>query len=96
MCGMKIAAVIFLSVLLILLVGEIRFFGQKNSESEARYQKVKAELNQAQMDLNKAQADLSYYLNPTNLEKELRNRFNYRQVGEKMLIIVSPSSSTGQ
>ena len=94
--GMKIAVLIFLSVLLILLVGEIRFFGQKNSENEARYQKVRAELNQAQMDLNKAQADLSYYLNPANLEKELKARFNYKMTGEKMFIIVQPVSSTEQ
>ena len=93
---MKIAAAVFLSVLLVLLGSEIRFFWQKNSGNEVRYQKVREELDQAQADLNKAQADLNYYLNPVNLEKELRNRFNYRQVGEKMLIIVPTPSSTKQ
>ncbi len=93
---MKIAVAVFLSVLVVLLGSEIRFFWQKNYENEAHYQKVMADLNQAQADLNKAQADLGYYLNPVNLEKEIRNRFNYKQAGEKMMVIVPASSSTGQ
>ena len=33
---------------------------------------------------------------PDNLEKELRARFNYKAIGEKMIIIVPENSSTSQ
>lgn len=38
------------------------------------------------------QADLEYFKEPANLEKELRNRFNYKSPGEKMIIVVPPKS----
>ncbi len=36
--------------------------------------------------------DIEYFSNSANLEKELRARFNYKKLGEKMLIIISPKS----
>ena len=93
---MKIAVVAILVVFLGVLGNEIYFFSQKNGENESQYQKIKAELGQAQADLEKTKADLNYYANPANLEKELRARFNYRLGGEKMIIIVPSTSSTTQ
>ncbi len=93
---MKIAVVAILVVFLGVLGNEIYFFSQKNAENESQYQKIKAELGQAQTDLEKTKADLNYYANPANLEKELRARFNYRLGGEKMIIIVPSASSTTQ
>lgn len=91
---MKIAALIVLCLFLLILTNEIYFFSQKNNENESRYQKVKMEFEQAQAGLEKMQADLNYYANPENLEKEIRARFNYRLVGEKMFIIIPDASST--
>lgn len=92
----KIAAVVFLIVVLVVLGSQVRFFWQKNKEGEARYRELQAEMAQAKTSYDKAKADLNYYLNPDNLEKELRARFNYRSLGEKMLIIVPQTSSTNQ
>ncbi len=92
----KIAAVIFLFFLLLVLGNGIHYFWQKNSASEARYEKIKMELGQVQVDYNKMRENMSYYLNPGNLEKELKARFNYRMSGEKMFIIVQPTTSTQQ
>lgn len=39
------------------------------------------------------QADLEYFQEPENLEKELRSRFNYKNPGEKLIIIVSPKDN---
>lgn len=36
--------------------------------------------------------DIEYFSNSANLEKELRSRFNYKKLGEKMIIIISPKS----
>jgi len=92
----KIAAIVFLSFLLLVLGNGIRFFWQKNSANDTRYRELKTELGQVHADYNKMQENMDYYLNPGNLEKELRARFNYRMVGEKMFIIVQPASSTKQ
>lgn len=92
----KIAAIVFLSLLLLVLGNEIYYFWQKNSVSEARYRELRTELGQAQWDYNKMRENMNYYLNPGNLEKELKARFNYRMSGEKMFIIIQPASSTNQ
>ena len=92
----KIIIVIFLSLLLLVLGNEIHYFWQKNSTNEASYNKLKTELGRVQADYNKMQENMDYYLNPGNLEKELKARFNYKMTGEKMFIIVQPVSSTEQ
>ncbi len=33
-------------------------------------------------------ADIEYYSHPENLEKELRQKFNYKRSDEKMIIVV--------
>ncbi len=92
----KAAVVIFLAIALVVLGKEILFFVKKSAESGKRYQVLRAEMIQAQTSYDKVKADLEYYLNPRNLEKELRARFNYRSLGEKMLIIIPQPSSTNQ
>lgn len=93
---MKIAVAVILSIFLAVLGNEIYFFSKKNSESQVQYQKIKTDLDQAQADMEKTKTDLNYYMNPDNLEKEMRARFNYRLIGEKMIIIVPSASSTNQ
>lgn len=50
-------------------------------------------LQKAASDNASLENDYQFYSNPTNLEKELRARFNYRSPGEKMIIVV-PSENT--
>jgi hypothetical protein len=85
---MKIVATIVLSGLLILLCVQIYKFWGQAGVSEKGYLDFKAKLDAAKSDEAKLQADLNYYMNPANLEKELRARFNYRSPDEKLLIIV--------
>jgi hypothetical protein len=98
---MKLVAVIILSALVLLLGVQIYSFLGREKEARIMFGDLEAKLNQAKSEQNKFQADLNYYLNPANLEKELRARFNYRALDEKMLILVQPnnaatsSSSTG-
>lgn len=40
------------------------------------------------------QADLEYFSRPSNLEKELRTRFNYKSPGENMIIVIPPQNSS--
>jgi len=93
-------------VLLVILVGVLFVLGTqtysflvRRGELNTEFREIKAKLDRANGDNQKFQAELDYYLNPTNLEKELRARFNYKSPGEKLLIIVprnetSSASST--
>ncbi len=91
---MKIIAAILLFLLLAVLGNEIYFFWKKNQAAETRYQQLQGELDKARADYSRLQSDFTYYLNPANLEKELRARFNYHQPGENLIIIVPKATST--
>jgi len=84
-----------LSVFLIFLFGQIWSFSGKAREAEGRYAGLKEELDRAREDKEALKRDFEFYLNPANLEKELRARFNYRLPGEKLIIIVPAPSASG-
>ena len=90
---MKLAAVIILSALFVLVGAQVyKFWGQANVAMRD-YFDLQEKVNAAKQDNAKFQTELDYYSNPANLEKELRARFNYKEPGEKMIIIV-PSVQT--
>ena len=73
---------------------QIYSFLGRQGELKAEFAEVEAKLDRAKADQEKFQAELDYYLNPVNLEKELRARFNYRRPGEKLIIIVPRNGTT--
>ena len=89
---MKISIAVFLTALLIVLGNEIYFFGKKNNQNELRYKELQSETARARADYDRMESDLNYYLNPENLEKELRSKFNYKKSGEKLIIVVPPKN----
>jgi hypothetical protein len=92
---MKLAVVAILLVLLAFFAWQIRSFSVSGRAAAVQYDDFKAQLGKAEADHRDLQNDLNYYLNPVNLEKEVRTRFNYRKPGEKLIIIVpaAPSST---
>ena len=91
---MKIAAAVILLLLIIVLGNEIYFFWKKNGAAADQYRTLETERARAQSDYDRLKADFTYYLNPANLEKELRARFNFRQPGEHLIIIIPNASSS--
>ena len=91
---MKVIAAILLFLLLVVLGNEMYFFWKKNQTAEGRFQELRDELEKARADYSRLESDFNYYLNPENLEKELRARFNYRQPGENLIIIIPRTSSS--
>lgn len=90
-------------VIVIILLGVLAVMGTQSYSFLGRERKVRGEFNElreklerAQVDQDRFRAELDYYLNPVNLEKELRARFNYKKPGEKLLIIVPRSTSSYQ
>ncbi len=91
---MKLVATIGLAGLLLLLGAQVyKFWGEVNVAMK-EYFALEEKVNAAKEDNAKFRAELDYYSDPANLEKEFRARFNYKESGEKMIIIVPRDGST--
>lgn len=75
------AVLIFLWTELYLMLGETAGLKKTMSELNASHEKLVNENNVLEQDV-------SYYSTPENIEKFLRNQFNYKKPGEKMIIII--------
>ena len=73
---------------------QIYSFSGRERQARNDFLELQARLDKAKADNGKFQAELNYYLNPANLEKELRARFNYKSPDEKLIIIVPRSQSS--
>ncbi len=91
---MKIAAIIGLALVLVFVGVNVYSFVKEQRDLGAALADVQARLTKAQSDEANLEAEKQYLANPVNLEKELRARFNYKNPGEKMIIIVPLGSTT--
>ncbi len=91
---MKIAAIVVLSLFIILLGAQVYSFVTEEGQLGSELADVQANLTKAQAQETSLQQEAQYLGNPANLEKELRARFNYKKPGETMVIIVPPQSSS--
>ncbi|MBI3588866.1 MAG: septum formation initiator family protein [Candidatus Liptonbacteria bacterium] len=91
---MKIAALIFLLLLISFLVFQIYTLWSKKVRLGSELDNLKTKFDQGQVDQKKLKEELDYLGNPLNLEKELRARFNLKKPGEKMIILVPTPTST--
>jgi cell division protein FtsB len=91
---MKIAAIVVLSVFIIILGVQVFSFVGQEWQLGSELADVQANLTKAQSQETSLQEENQYLSNPANLEKELRARFNYKKPGETMVIIESAPSST--
>ena len=91
---LKAGGSVLLVLLLFFLSVQIYSFVSQTNKTEREYAELQNKLKQAKEDQNKFVADMDYYLNPENLKKELKGRFNYREPGEKMLILVNKGTSS--
>ena len=97
---MKIAGTILLAIVLILVgIRTYSFFAQERQLGQDLAD-IQGRLTKAQYDEANLQSEVQYLANPLNLEKELRARFNYKEPGETMIIIVpaqptSAATTTG-
>ncbi|MBI5401373.1 hypothetical protein HZB05_00910 [Candidatus Wolfebacteria bacterium] len=81
--------IIAVLVIFVLAVGfQLFLLFQKNSDLNAELAEFKKKtdfFNKENSDLN---SQIDFLSRWENLEKELKSKFNYRKVGEKMMIIV--------
>jgi cell division protein FtsB len=91
---MKIAAIVVLSLFVIILGVQVYSFVAQESQLGGQLADVQANLVKAQSQEASLQEEGQYLSNPANLEKELRARYNYKKPGETMVIIVPSATST--
>ena len=84
---------IFAAIIVLLGWGILGVIGQK-SEFSADAEALQAELTLLDSENQALEEDLAYYANPENLVKALKEQFNYRAPGEKLIILVNPSTSS--
>ncbi len=83
-----------LALFLVFVLGQIWIFYGKDREAEASLAETAAKLRKAEEDSRDIRADYEYFLNPANMEKELRARFNFINPGEKTIILVPGAATT--
>jgi cell division protein FtsL len=90
---MKLVAAITLSLLILIVGFQVISFARSIYKSQANLSLLEEKLKKTEIDTEALRAELRYLANPSNLEKELRSRFNYRNPEEKMIVIVPRGSS---
>ena len=91
---MKIAAIVVLSIFLIILGVQVYSFVAQQQQLGSQLADIQANLLKAQAQEASLKAETQYLGNPINLEKELRARYNYKKPGETMIIITPATTST--
>lgn len=91
---MRNIAIAALLLMLTFFLAQIHSLYKETASASAVYDEEKQNLFRAQEDAKKSSSDLNYLLNPINLEKELRARFNYKLPDENLIIIVPKVTSS--
>ncbi len=90
---MRIAAILALGLVIAVIGIEIHRFLVEGNGAQRALTGAEKKLDKAKNESAALDANLKYFKQPENLEKEMRARFNYRSVGEKLMILV-PKEAT--
>lgn len=83
----KIIIAILIIVFIILAV-QIYFIFNERNKLRGKFENLSAKGNSLITENNKIKSDIEYFSNENNLMKELRSKFNFKNIGEKMMIVV--------
>lgn len=85
---MKLGIIIILIIILIAVLVQAYFILKERDQLKAKLDNLNDRLSVLLKDNADIKSEIEYFSNPENLEKELKQRFNYKKPGEKMMIIV--------
>jgi len=91
---MRIFVIVLLLAAILGVGTQVRVFVSRKAEVVSQFETLQEKLRNVSGDQLKLKAELDYYLNPINFEKELRQRFNLRSPGERLIIIVPKTTSS--
>jgi len=84
----KTVAIIAVSIVLVFLWIEIISSFRESSHLSQKNNILISKIKKTQEENNKLQDEIKFYGIPENLEKKLCEGFNYKNPGEKMIIVV--------
>lgn len=79
---------IVLVVVILLIAFEVYTYAGREQKLSRALREAEGELERIRAEKEMLGKELEYLSHPENFEKELRARFNYREPGEKLIIIV--------
>lgn len=88
MGSMKVVLFIIIVILFSFVGSQVYFILKERNQLRAEVLGLNGKLNTLQSENKTLKEDISYFSNPLNLEKELKAKFNYKDPGEKMIIVV--------
>ncbi len=84
---MRFATIIILSIILIAVLIQAYFILKERDQLKIKMDDLNGRFGALSKENFDIQSDIEYFSHPENLEKELKQRFNYKKPGEKMMII---------
>jgi len=85
---MRVFIVIILSIILSAILAQSYFIIKERNRLKTDLDNLNNRLQALLGENADLRSDIEYFSHPENLEKELKSRFNYKEGGEKMIIIV--------
>ena len=84
---MKIIIVSILIIILIVFMIQIFIISKERNQLREEFGNLAEKADNFAKENEKIKSEMEYYSNSENLEKEFRAKFNYKKIGEKMIII---------
>lgn len=84
---MKAFITIILLIILIALAAQFYFIYKERNQLRMEFRGLTEKVDNLNKENERVKSEIEYFSNPENLEKELRAKFNYKKIGEKMMII---------
>jgi cell division protein FtsB len=85
---MRVFVIIILSIILAAVFVQMYFIFKERNRLKADLDNLDNRLQALVKENIDLKSEIEYFSHPENLEKELRERFNYKNPGEKMMIVV--------
>ncbi|MEK7634736.1 MAG: hypothetical protein AAB396_02550 [Patescibacteria group bacterium] len=85
---MKKIIIIILFIIVLGLFIKIYFIFNEKNQLRDKFESLSVKGYNLIKENNKIESDIEYFSNKDNLGKELRSKFNYKNIGEKMMIII--------
>lgn len=84
---MKTFITIILSIILIALATQFYFIYKERNQLRMEFRGLAEKADNLAEENERVKSEIEYFSNLENFEKELRAKFNYKKIGEKMMII---------
>lgn len=80
--------IVILCLVLVGVLAQIYFILKESNGLKKDLDDLNGRISALVKENTELKSDIEYFSIPENLEKELRSRFNYKEAGEEMMIVV--------